>query len=203
MKINRNLERLTLSNTKLNDLSFNHLLDNLPSKLKKLDISRNPLLTIKSYRALFKHFKQIRTRLTHLNLENNKIGDEICKELCEMVLEVLWIQVLNLSKCNITDVGALHIAEILDTPGLNLRTLLLHWNLIKGKGSIAIAKVMKRNTTLQILDASFNAFGSGQLRPKKNIPRKGSLSARKRSLSKTPRGGDTAREEEDKYEQFT
>ena len=120
-----------------------------------------------------------------------------------MVLEVLWIQVLNLSKCNITDVGALHIAEILDTPGLNLRTLLLHWNLIKGKGSIAIAKVMKRNTTLQILDASFNAFGSGQLRQKKNIPRKGSLSARKRSLSKTPRGGDTAREEEDKYEQFT
>lgn len=121
-----------------------------------------------------------------------------------MILEVGAIQVLNLSKCNITDVGALQLAEILDTPGLNLRTLLLHWNLIKGKGSIAMAKAMKRNTTLQILDASFNAFGSGQLRPKKNLAKKGSLSARKRSLSKTPRGGgETAREEEDKNEKFT
>ena len=76
---------------------------------------------------LFKHFKQIRSRLTHLNFENNKIGDEVCKELCDMIIEVGAIQVLNLSKCNITDVGAFHLAEILDTPGLNLRTLLLHW----------------------------------------------------------------------------
>ncbi len=97
-------------------------------KLKKLDISRNPTLTIKSYSALFKHFKQIRSKLTHLNLENNEIGDEVCKELCDLILEVGAIQVLNLSKCNITDVGAYHIAEILDTPGVNLRTLLLHWN---------------------------------------------------------------------------
>lgn len=78
----------------------------------------------------------------------------------------------------------------------------MHWNLIKGKGSVAIAKAIKRNSTLQIFDASFNAFGSATLRPKKKV-RKGNESARKRSLSKTPRGGETAREEDDKNEKYT
>lgn len=43
--------------------------------LKKLDISKNPSLTIKSYRILWNTLLEMRSRLTHLNLEDNLIGD--------------------------------------------------------------------------------------------------------------------------------
>ena len=132
----------------MNDQSFNYLLDNFPWKLKKLDISRNPTLTIKSYKALFKHFMDTRAKITHVNMEGNEIGDEVVKELCEMMMYLRGIQFLNLSKCAITDVGAISLAEVVDTPGMHLRTLLLHWNQIRSKGSIALAKALKNNTVL-------------------------------------------------------
>jgi Leucine Rich repeat len=135
-------------NTKLNDQTFHHLLDNFPWKLKKLDISKNPNLTIKSYRCLFKHFIDVKANLTHLNFEGNEIGDETCRVLCEMIMDMRTIQALNLSKCEITDLGATFLAEIIDTPGLQLRSLLLHWNKIRVKGSLALAKSVKRNNTL-------------------------------------------------------
>jgi len=37
-----------------------------------------------------------------------------------------------------------------------------------------LAKAVKGNTSLQIFDASFNTFGSGPMRQKKNLPRRGS-----------------------------
>jgi hypothetical protein len=86
LKINRNLERLTLHNTKLNDQSFHHLLENFPWKLKKLDISRNSDLTLKSYKTLFKHFVDTKAKISHINLEGNEIGDDIVKELCDMMM---------------------------------------------------------------------------------------------------------------------
>lgn len=131
--------------------------------MKKLDISKNPSLTIKSYKALFKHFVDTRAKITHLNFEGNEIGDDTVKELGEMMMYLRGIQFLNLSKCGITDVGAISLAEVIDTPGLSLRTLLIHWNQIRNKGSIVLAKAVKKNTVLQIFDASFNAFGSGPL----------------------------------------
>ncbi len=76
---------------------------------------------------------------------------------------------LNLSKCGITDYGAQSLSELLMEPGMQLRTLLLHWNRIRGKGAIAIARGIKQNNSLLILDASFNAFGSSQLKRKKGF----------------------------------
>jgi len=52
-----------------------------------------------------------------------------------------------------------------------VRTLLLHWNRIRGKGAIALAKGIRDNKSLLIMDASFNAFGSCPLKRKKIIVR--------------------------------
>ena len=54
-------------------------------------------------------------------------------------------------------------------PNMSLRTLLLHWNRIRGKGSAALAKGIKHNNSLLILDASFNAFGSCPLKRRKGF----------------------------------
>jgi hypothetical protein len=42
-------------------------------------------------------------------------------------------------------VGAISIAEIIATPSLNLRSLIIHWNQIRGVGSAKIARAIKRN----------------------------------------------------------
>ena len=49
LRLNNGLTSLILCSTNLNDQSFAKLIENLPVKLKKLDISRNPNLTIKAY----------------------------------------------------------------------------------------------------------------------------------------------------------
>jgi hypothetical protein len=43
--------------------------------LKKLDISKNPSLSIRSYRILWNTLMEMHCRLTHINLEDNQIGD--------------------------------------------------------------------------------------------------------------------------------
>ena len=64
---------------------------------------------------------------------------------------------------------------------MSLRTLLLHWNRIRGKGSVALAQGIKHNNTLLILDASFNAFGSSSLKKRKAVKKAPQVKERDRS----------------------
>jgi len=61
---------------------------------------------------------------------------------------------------------------LLSAPDSSLKSLLLHWNKIRGKGATLLAKAIKVNDTLQIFDASFNSFGSGPLAKKKGQARR-------------------------------
>ncbi len=88
------------------------------------------------------------------------MGDEACKEICESVQTIKNVKVLNLSKNNITDVGALYISDLIYNQQSIIVSLLIHWNQIRGKGAIALAKALRKNQSLQIFDASFNSFGS-------------------------------------------
>ncbi len=98
------------------------------------------------------------------------MGDESCKEICEGIKESNFVKVVNLSKNNITDVGALYIADALRMNGTQIISLILHWNQIRSKGALQIAKALKINDTLQIFDASFNSFGSGPFKKIKQKP---------------------------------
>jgi Ran GTPase-activating protein (RanGAP) involved in mRNA processing and transport len=152
----------------------------------KLDISKNQNLSLKSYKDLTTHLIKVKSKISHLNFEGNEFGDEVCAELCRCFEEIRSVNVLNMSKCNITDYGAQYISELLSEPGIQIRVLLLHWNRIRGKGATQLAKAVKVNNSLQVLDASFNAFGSCPLRKKKVQKRQNKEV--ERSNSKTPRG---------------
>ena len=54
--------------------------------------------------------------------------------------------------------GAKHLADML-TYNTSLSVLFLHWNNIKGKGSVALAEALTDNDKLLVFDSSFNSFG--------------------------------------------
>lgn len=58
---------------------------NLPDKLKKLDVSRNPGLSISSYQILGRQILDKYLPIVLLNFEGNEMGDESCKEICSFV----------------------------------------------------------------------------------------------------------------------
>jgi Ran GTPase-activating protein (RanGAP) involved in mRNA processing and transport len=137
--------------------------------LKKLDISNNPQITIKGYRIMMKFMLERKIKLTHLSLDGNEIGDQVCQELCGFLSKMGAIQMLNLSKCAITDYGAQYLANLLENRSLRLRGMALHWNQIRGKGACLLANALKFNSFLLVFDASFNSFGSCPLMKKAAI----------------------------------
>lgn len=86
--------------------------------------------------------------LTHLNLEENEIGDLCCEDFCKVFITLPSISVINFSKCSLTCASAINISALIDNPELKIRSLILHWNNIKGKGSIELAKAMIENSTV-------------------------------------------------------
>ena len=73
------------------------------------------------------------------------------------------LKLFNASKNRISDAGAAIVSTFLQKSQM-LETLLLHWNKIRSKGSCSLAKALKKNTIIQILDLSFNSLGSGAKR---------------------------------------
>lgn len=76
---------------------------------------------------------------------------------------VQTLKVLNVSKNRISDTGAQQIAKFVEQAKF-MQTLQVHWNKIRGKGAIMLARVLKRNRSVKIFDASFNSFASGAIR---------------------------------------
>ena len=105
-------------------------------------------MTTKSYTLLCEVLIKNKIFITHLNLDGNLIGDKIVSDLCEMIHRLRSIYALNLSKCEITDAGAEEIATIFNRSYLKVRSVILHWNKIRGKGSVALCKGIKRTKYL-------------------------------------------------------
>lgn len=70
---------------------------------------------------------------------------------------------LNISNNRITDSGAQIVAEFVSR-SKKIDTLQMHWNKIRGRGSMYLSKALKNNRTLKVLDCSFNSFGSDSIR---------------------------------------
>ncbi len=132
----------------------------MPVTVRKLDISKNPQLSSKSYQLLSDTLLKQKMTISHLSFEGNDMGDESCRVVCDMITRIGSVVILNLSKCNITCAGAEHVAILLRRRDLKLNAILLNWNKIMGKGSVFIATALEDNTILQILDISFNSLGS-------------------------------------------
>ena len=66
---------------------------------------------------------------------------------------------LNLSRNNISDKGAVAMADLFSTH-YHLKSVKISWNKIKTKGGIAIAEALKENQRICFFDGSFNLFGA-------------------------------------------
>jgi len=89
------------------------------------------------------------TTLQHLNMSHNKIE---AKSIAEVFQVNTSLQKLNISSCNITDIGA--ISDSLKT-NCSLLELDVSHNKITVDGAYKIAELIQVNITLQILDVSF------------------------------------------------
>ena len=81
--------------------------------MKKLDISKNPQLSAKSYKELTATLIKVKSKISHLNFEGNEFGDDVTTDICKCLIDIKNVQVLNLSKCGITDYGAQAISDLL------------------------------------------------------------------------------------------
>jgi hypothetical protein len=81
-------------------------------------------------------------------MEGNEMGDLCFAEMCRMIYEVWSLLVINFSKCALTDQGACYLSEVLESDDCKIRSVIIHWNQIKGKGSQALAKAIKYSHTI-------------------------------------------------------
>ena len=163
LKYNNYLDILILQDNNISDYSFELLLKNIPPTVKKFDISRNTNLTVKSYELMEELLVKRKFPVNQLIMEGNEFGDEGCRVICNIVLKMKTITILNLSKNSITCAGADYLAVLLRRKDIHLKALLIHWNKILGRGSGVLAKAIEDNISVQIFDASFNSFGSSPI----------------------------------------
>lgn len=144
-----NLAHLTLEKCNIRDETVSLLLDLDPFKLNVVEES---LQKQKSRKSPLK---------TQLSVISNDDGDFEREFVLSGLVKTL--KLFNISKNQIADAGAKIISNFIDK-SQTLETLQLHWNKIRAQGAIYLAKAIKNNKTIKIVDISFNSFGSGACR---------------------------------------
>ena len=97
--------------------------------------------------------------LNDLNIANNEL-DRPTVELIMMVAAVCPLQQLNLSECNIQDIGARQIADELPL-ATRLTDLILTANDITDRAAYRLARVLSTCASLRCLDVSRNRIEMG------------------------------------------
>lgn len=90
---------------------------------------------------------------------NRSIGANGCRLILQGLYENGAIEVLDLSGCNIGDVGARILSNILSKPEVALKKVSLSGCTIGAMGAAALAESLKHNSQLTDLDLAFNMLG--------------------------------------------
>jgi hypothetical protein len=124
--------------------------------IEVLNLSQNDF-GVEGARSLARFLKANKnTRLAHLVLLGNSIGDEGVVALADGLRSNDSLRALNLGYCGISDEGAIALASLL-SHGSHLETLDLRENQIGEAGMKALANALKRNQSLQVFLAQSNA----------------------------------------------
>jgi len=99
--------------------------------------------------------------LKKLNLEGNNIGDETLIYLVDKAIRGFRMEFLNVSRCAISDFGARSLAKLV-FECTSLRVLFMAYNRVMGRGGAEIARALKVNSVLEVLDISYNSVGGGR-----------------------------------------
>ena len=158
------MDSIVLNGTGLVDESAIQIINQMDrTTVKSLDVSYNPALTNKFYDALCKLMLDRSCNLERLELEGNKIGDKILQKICLSAVAQSKLTFLNVSKCEVTDKGAIFLAQLIKG-NKKFVGLFAHYNRIMGNGGGAIADAIAGSTSMQLLDMSFNSIcGNGKV----------------------------------------
>ncbi|XP_061906488.1 MHC class II transactivator isoform X2 [Entelurus aequoreus] len=93
--------------------------------------------------------------LQHLDLEDNKIGDEGAEKLADTFASLSFLEILNLSQNCIGEKGVRKLVTTLkDLP--NLHCLILYSNVISDQGASSLSTVLPHLASLTDLDVKYN-----------------------------------------------
>ncbi|XP_060748148.1 MHC class II transactivator isoform X2 [Tachysurus vachellii] len=95
--------------------------------------------------------------LHHLDLENNKMGDDEAEQLAGVLSSLSSLKLLNLSQNCIGDGGVQRLSETLPSAS-SLQSLSLYGNMIGDSGAESLASVLPLMTSLLDLDVKYNKF---------------------------------------------
>ncbi|CDW74199.1 UNKNOWN [Stylonychia lemnae] len=153
----RGASELRLQDSNLSSQGAVSYLKNMDDNIETLDLSKNPKITLESYKMLKQLIENPYRRIRKLNLEGNKCGDKAISQLQDA-----------LSNNNLTDKCAESIKEVLKINNA-LLVLLLHWNFFKATGAIEIFDGLKVNDKLQVFDISNNQLGFMKAMPQPKL----------------------------------
>lgn len=118
-----------------------------PYAIRSIDISYNPLITSTGYLALANYILDPCCSLTDLNVEGNCMKDRNFQILTVALQEYKCIEVLNISKNDLTDHYAEDFGKMIEI-NKQLRVLFAHYNRFMGKGGSFIAKAIQSSLNL-------------------------------------------------------
>jgi hypothetical protein len=136
------------------------ILQRLPFNIVSFNLSHNQL-SLPSFTVISQILET--HSLKKLVLEDNRGGDAGVSMLCLSLAQnsSASLTLLNVAKNRVTDESGIALKEML-SHNTFLKVLILHWNQIQLQGGALLFKGLRNNTTLQILDASFNPLADQQ-----------------------------------------
>ena len=155
VKTNSTLAELNLSSNHIGDEDCAALIEGIHTqcKLTVLNLSGNDI----GHAGCAKVAQSIGNNLvlTNLNLSNNKIGDDGCVALAERIRTISTLKVLNLSH-EIGSKGCEALADLIQNNS-TLKELNFSRNKINDDDGAALTEATTKNSTLSLLDMSYNA----------------------------------------------
>ena len=115
--------------------------------IKLLDFSWNRNIQEGFFEELGSLLHNPEFKLEALHLENMDISEGIAQRFLKDATASRTLQVLNVSRNNLTDASVAPICDVLEQCQ-SLTSLFLHYNKIFGKGGIQIAETLENNKSL-------------------------------------------------------
>lgn len=167
------LQVLNLADNNLTDSGLCDLLESAAKhkEIEELDISNN-IVGQHASQALGAFLGNPDCRLRSLRLRDANIDDTECANICSVLKGNRTLTELDLSKnllgkdenLNVVKpefvTGGESLAELLLNKDCRIEKLVLHWNMIRLDGAIALCSAIHLNKHLTYLDLSYNAIGS-------------------------------------------
>lgn len=155
------LHTLDLSNNDIDDEAVEALMSALANgnKLRKLNLSCNPFITTRGWRAVSTLLTSPNSKLQSLKLNNNDIDDEGVEALVDALANGNKLRTLSLvSNPSITTRGWRAVSTLLKSPNSDLEELLLERNGIGDEGAVIFEVALANNCKLKTLALSHNVI---------------------------------------------